>query len=53
MVNMKESGARLTPGFVKGIRRPGRYGDGRGSFGLSMLVRVTSAGELVEDISAR
>ena len=46
MVTMKATGARLTPSFVKGVRRPGRYGDGRGSFGLSLLVRETSAGNL-------
>jgi integrase len=36
--------ARLTTHFVKGIDRPGRYGDGRGGFGLSLLVRPVKDG---------
>ena len=35
---------RLTAGFVKAIETPGRYGDGRGGFGLSLLVKTSSAG---------
>lgn len=31
--------ARLTADFVKRVDQPGRYGDGRGGFGLSLLVR--------------
>ena len=36
--------ARLTMHFVKAIDRPGRYGDGRGGFGLSLLVRPVKDG---------
>ena len=31
--------ARLSASFVRAISIPGRYGDGRGGFGLSLLVR--------------
>ena len=34
---------RLTDEFVEGITEPGRYGDGRGAFGLSLLVKESSA----------
>ena len=36
--------ARLTTRFVKAIDQPGRYGDGRGGFGLSLLVRPVKEG---------
>ena len=36
--------ARLTAHFVKVVDRPGRYGDGRGGFGLSLLVRPVKDG---------
>ena len=35
---------RLTHTFVKTVTRPGRYGDGRGGLGLSVLVKKTAAG---------
>ena len=35
---------RLTTGKVKGIQEPGRYGDGRGGHGLSLLVRPLKSG---------
>ena len=35
---------RLTHTFVKSVTRPGRYGDGRGGLGLSLLVKKTTAG---------
>ena len=36
---------RLTCGFVRAVARPGRYGDGgRGSFGLSLLVKPAQGG---------
>ena len=35
---------RLTHSFVKSVTRPGRYGDGRGSHGLSLRVKPTAAG---------
>ncbi len=34
----------LTAAFVRTINRPGRYGDGRGSHGLSLLVKTTANG---------
>ena len=37
---------RLSASFVRTINRPGRYGDGRGGFGLSLLVKPRSAGDL-------
>ena len=36
--------ARLTADFVRSVAQPGRYGDGRGGFGLSLLVRPTKDG---------
>ena len=38
--------ARLSQRFVDGIKEPGRYFDGSGAFGLSLLVRITRAGSL-------
>ena len=35
---------RLTHTFVKSVTRPGRYGDGRGGLGLSLLVKKKAAG---------
>ncbi len=32
----------LSAAFVKTVRRPGRYGDGRGGHGLSLLVKPTT-----------
>ena len=38
---------RLTDAFVRGVTSPGRYGDGgRGSFGLSLLVKESKGGLL-------
>ena len=37
---------RLSASFVKTVRRPGRYGDGRGGYGLSLLVKRTSTGRM-------
>ena len=38
---------RLTDAFVRGVTAPGRYGDGgRGSFGLSLLVKESKGGLL-------
>ena len=34
----------LTAAFVKTVNQPGRYGDGRGSYGLSLLVKPTANG---------
>ena len=35
---------RLSASFVKTVNQPGRYGDGRGGHGLSLLVKPASAG---------
>ena len=37
---------KLSASFVKTIRRPGRYGDGRGGCGLSLLVKPTATGRI-------
>ena len=37
---------RLTASFVRAVKRPGRYGDGRGGHGLSLLVKPTKSGRL-------
>ncbi|MXX33150.1 MAG: tyrosine-type recombinase/integrase [Gemmatimonadetes bacterium] len=37
---------RLNATFVKSVKRPGRYGDGRGGHGLSLLVKPTQSGRL-------
>ena len=38
--------SRLSATFVKTVTAPGRYGDGRGGHGLSLLVKVTKTGRL-------
>ena len=37
---------QLSAAFVKTVATPGRYGDGRGGFGLSLLVKPTDSGRL-------
>ena len=37
---------KLSASFVKMVRRPGRYGDGRGGHGLSLLVKPTLSGRI-------
>ena len=32
--------------FVDRVRDPGRYGDGRGGYGLSLLVKTTANGRI-------
>ena len=44
---------RLSATFVNRISRPGRYGDGRGGFGLSLLVKPKRAGGLSKTWSQR
>ena len=44
---------RLSTTFVNKISRPGRYGDGRGGFGLSLLVKPKRAGGLSKTWSQR
>ncbi len=43
----------LSATFVKTITVPGRYGDGRGGYGLSLLVKPTSTGRLSKTWSQR
>ena len=40
--------SRLTAAFVKTANAPGRYGDGRGGFGLKLLVKQGSGGRPVK-----
>lgn len=35
---------KLNAGFVRTVKHPGRYGDGRGSYGLALLVRPRAGG---------
>ena len=44
---------KLSASFVKTANRPGRYGDGRGGFGLSLLVKPTTTGRLSKTWSQR
>ena len=37
---------QLSASFVSTVKVPGRYGDGRGGLGLSLLVKESSAGGL-------
>ena len=41
---MKIRPLMLTPTFAKNVKAPGRYGDGRGGLGLSLLVRPALRG---------
>ena len=36
----------LSSTFVKTVKTPGRYGDGRGGLGLSLLVRTAARGHI-------
>ena len=44
---------RLNDTFVEEVDQPGRYGDGRGSHGVSLLVRVKRHGGLSKTFSQR
>ena len=44
---------RLSARFVATIEQPGRYGDGRGSGGLSLLVKRTARGHLAKSWAQR
>ena len=44
---------RLSASFVRTINRPGRYGDGRGGLGLSLLVRPKNTGGFSKTWSQR
>ena len=43
---MNRAGRPLTASFVRTVKRPGRYGDGRGGHGLSLLVKATKNGRI-------
>lgn len=43
----------LSAAFVRTVNRPGRYGDGRGGYGLSLLVKPTSTGRISKTWSQR
>ena len=44
---------QLSATFLKTVNEPGRYGDGRGGHGLSLLVKPTSTGRLSKSWSQR
>ncbi len=44
---------RLSATFVKNVNRPGRYGDGHGGYGLSLLVKPRSHGGFSKTFSQR
>ena len=44
---------RLSVSFVRAVNQPGRYGDGRGGFGLSLLVKPRRAGGFSKTWSQR
>ena len=44
---------RLSARFVTTVEQPGRYGDGRGSGGLSLLVKHTARGHLAKSWAQR
>jgi hypothetical protein len=44
---------RLTQTFVNRSNDPGRYGDGRGGFGLSLLVKPRAGGGFSKTFSQR
>lgn len=49
----KQRGAPLSATFVRTTTKPGRYGDGRGGFGLSLLVKRMTNGRLSKSWSQR
>ena len=44
---------RLSASFVRTVKAPGRYGDGRRGHGLSLLVKPASSGKLSKTWSQR
>ena len=50
---MMERPYRLSARFVATVPEPGRYGDGRGSGGLSLLVKHTARGHLAKSWAQR
>ena len=49
----RRKGDKLTYTFVRSVAKEGRYGDGRGGFGLSLLVKKTSNGRWSKTWSQR
>ena len=49
----KQPGQPLSATFVRTITKPGRYGDGRGGFGLSLLVKPMANGRTSKTWSQR
>lgn len=43
----------LSGTFVRAVREPGRYGDGRGGYGLSLLVRISANGRVTKSWAQR
>ena len=50
---MRKHQGPLTSGFVRKVDTPGRFGDGRGGYGLSLLVRITATGYLSKTYQQR
>ena len=44
---------QLSAAFVKTVKEPGRYGDGRGGYGLSLLVKGSTTGRLSKSWAQR
>ena len=53
MVTEKKRPVRLSATFVKNVSEPGRYGDGRGGHGLTLLVKPTKTGRWSKTWSQR
>ena len=52
-MSKRNPGDRLTHTFIKSVAKAGRYGDGYGGFGLSILVQPTKNGGLSKTWSQR
>lgn len=50
---MEQRPARLNGTFVKAIAEPGRFTDGRGSFGLSLFVQISTSGRITKSWAQR
>ncbi len=44
---------QLSDTFCRSVKQPGRYGDGRGSYGLSLLVKGSSTGRFAKSFTQR
>ena len=53
MGTLTERPKQLSAAFVKTVKRPGRYGDGRGGYGLSLLVKPTSTDRISKSWAQR